>query len=80
MEKNVTFNHILTIMGLIIIPLFIWGVNVERRFERVIDNSEEIYNLKINSVEAFKSINNNHLEVMQQLHNIELGLKDKANR
>ena len=46
MKSTVTFGHILTILAIIIIPLFIWGVNVETRFEKTIDNSESINEIK----------------------------------
>ena len=80
MNKQVTFGHILTFLGIIVIPLIIWGNSIETRFERVIVNSNEIEDLKIESKNADVTIQNNHIEIMQQLHNIELQLKDKKDR
>lgn len=80
MSKQVTFGHILTIMGLIIVPLLIWGVNVERRFEHVINNSNEIETLKIKSIDVEATSLKRHLEVKEMLHDIQLKLKDKKDR
>lgn len=80
MNKQVTFGHILTILAVIVIPLMVWGVNVERRFEHVIDNSKEIQTLKEYTLKSSEKTQLNHDEVMGQLHNIELQLKDKKDR
>ena len=80
MNKQVTFSHILTILAIIVIPLMIWGVNVEKRFEKVIENTSDINTLQMYSKDSEKTIQKNHIEVMKQLHNIELQLKDKKNR
>lgn len=80
MNKQVTFGHILTILGIIVLPLIIWGINVERRFERVIINTAEIEVLKVNQTKFRGIIQNNHLQIMGQLHLIELQLKDKKDR
>ena len=80
MKKQVTFGHILTILAIIIIPLMVWGINVERRFEQVIDNTTEIKELKTEKKEMNNIISENHEEVMNGLHNIELQLKDKKDR
>jgi len=80
MNKQVTFGHILTILSIIVIPLMVWGVNVERRFEQVIDNANDIESITIELNGSRDDIQTNHLEVMKQLHNIELQLKDKKDR
>ena len=80
MNKQVTFGHILTILSVIVIPLMVWGVNVERRFEHVLENTKEIEVLKDYSIKASEKTQLNHDEVMGQLHNIELQLKDKKDR
>ncbi len=80
MNKQVTFGHILTILTIIIIPLMIWGVNVERRFEKVIQNTSNIKSLEMYSKDSEETIQKYHIEVMEQLHNIELQLKDKKDR
>jgi cell division protein YceG involved in septum cleavage len=80
MNKTVTFGHILTILAIIIIPLFIWGINVEVKLEQVNDNSEDIIELKKDSKLTNIIMQKNHIEVMKQLHNIELQVKDKKDR
>jgi len=80
MNKQVTFGHILTILSIIVIPLMVWGVNVERRFEQVIYNANDIESITIELNGSRDDIQTNHLEVMKQLHNIELQLKDKKDR
>jgi len=80
MNKTVTFGHILTVLAIIIIPLMVWGINVERRFEHVITNSEDINELKINYIQSSNVIQKNHIEVMEQFHKLELQLKDKEDR
>lgn len=80
MSKQITFGHILTILSIIIIPMIIWGVNVEKRFEKVISNTEDIKVLQERANSSAITIQNNHKEVMMGLHNIELQLKDKKNR
>ncbi len=87
MKKQVTFGHILTILAIIIVPLFVWGVNVERRFEKVIVNSEDvkenksnIKNIQIQLSEKEVSDNANFILVLEKLHSIELQIKDKQDR
>ena len=80
MNKQVTFGHILTILAMIIIPLFLWGVNVERRFEQVIDNKESVLENAINIKSVNIQMQENHDEQMKATHRIELLLTDKADR
>ena len=87
MRKQVTFGHILTILSIIIVPLFVWGVNVERRFEKVITNSEDVQQNEASIKEIQtqlskkeESDNANFILVLEKLHDIELQMKDKQNR
>ena len=80
MNKTVTFGHILTLLAIIVIPLMVWGINVEKRFEHVIVNSKNINELKINYIQSSNIIQNNHIEVMEQFHKLELKLTDKQDR
>lgn len=80
MKRQVTFGHILTILSIIIIPLMVWGVNVERRFEQVISNTEDIKKLENNSGDLMSLILENHKETMEGIHSLELQLKDKKDR
>ena len=75
---------LLTAIGAIVAPLIIWAVKIERRLERgserEADNTREIIDLKADAKETSKIIQNNHTEVMKGLNNIQLQLKDKADR
>ncbi len=73
MGKEVTFGNILAILASIIIPLIVWGVSVETRFSKVVENTEDVIELKFDTKE-------NHKEVMAKLHEIDLKLKDKQDR
>lgn len=80
MKNQVTFTHILSILAIVILPLITWGISVEKRFEKVIVNSEEIEELKTEA-EAVRMTEQEHFEVIiQKLHAIELSLKDKQDR
>lgn len=84
MNKQVTFGHILTILAIIIIPLFLWGVNVERRNEKqtadISNNTEDIKENKKDKKIMLEIIQNNHNETMKGIHSIDLQLKDKQDR
>ena len=45
-KKELTFTNLITILGIIIIPLIIWGKNVETRLEHVLVNAEQIIEIK----------------------------------
>ena len=62
------------------LPLMVWGVNVEKRFEQVIDNTGDVKELRMDSKATKRTIQQNHNEVMGGLHNIQLQLKDKKDR
>ena len=80
MKNQVTFGHLLALLIGIIIPIIIWGSNVERRFEQVIHNTEDIEVLKNDLKETSKTNQENFDKVFEYLHNIELELKDKKDR
>ena len=46
MKKQVTFDHILVILAIVVIPLIGWGTHVETRLEKSVSNSEDIQELK----------------------------------
>ena len=86
-KEPVTFGNILTILGIIIIPLIIWGVSIERRFEIVIQNTKEIQSVKTRmgdletaDKENIKKIEENYKQLYDILVDIRLELKDKLNR
>lgn len=85
----------LTILTVIVIPLSIWGVSVEKKFvgtKRDINtNSNELLVQKKELADVEKEFKSkvrylngvqekNHKEVMIGLHNIQLQLKDKKDR
>jgi len=80
MNKQVNFGHILGLLSVIVIPLLIWGINVERRFEHVIINTKDINTVTGIILSNQKRIQDNHDEVMTGLHIIELQVKDKKDR
>lgn len=85
----------LSLLAVVVIPLSIWGVSVEKKFvgtkKDITTNSKAILFQKVeldNVEKEFKSkvrfLNGvqekNHKEVMTGLHNIQLQLKDKKDR
>ena len=84
MNKQVTFSHILTILAIIVIPLMVWGINVEVRNNeqdsKIFNNKEDISEVKKDTKIMVGLIQMNHDETMKGLHNIELQLKDKEDR
>ena len=84
MNKQITFGHILTILSIIVIPLIVWGVNVEVRNKAqnsaILNNKEDITEVKRDTKVMVGLIQMNHDETMKGLHNIELQLKDKKDR
>ena len=80
MKNQVTFGHILTVLAIIIIPLILWGINVENRFEQVNFNTKEIQKGRIDFKEYQKENENNYDLILDKLHSIELMLKDKKDR
>lgn len=80
MNKEVTFGNILALLAVIVIPLIIWGVSVEKRFEQVTTNNNNIVTITLDSKEDREKMQENHDEVIEELHLIKLELKDKADR
>lgn len=80
MKNQVTFSHILAVLSIIVIPLFVWGASVETRFGKVIDNTEDIEEVK-KAVKSAENTEQEHFEALyDKLHVIELSLKDKQDR
>lgn len=80
MNKEVTFGHVMALLSILVIPLIIWGVNVETRLERNKMDREDIKYLKENQSRTYEVIHNNQLELMNELGEIRVELKDKENR
>ena len=79
-KKELTFTNLITILGIIIIPLIIWGKNVETRLEHVLVNAEQIIEIKRELKDIKDTTQENHEELIDLLHKIELQLKDKEDR
>lgn len=78
---------VLGVTSIIVIPLIIWGVAVEKRLEKVDYNYKEIQSLKIQVEIVKQHIDENKLanqsnfdKVLEKLHKIELSLKDKQDK
>ena len=80
MKNQVNFSHLIAVIVGILIPVGIWGVSVETRFEKMYNNSEDIVVLKSDLRELSKNNQNNFDKVLIKLHGIELSLKDKKDR
>lgn len=80
MNKEVTFGHVMALLSILVIPLIIWGVNVETRLERNKMDREDIKYLKENQSRTYEVIHKNQLELMNELGEIRVELKDKENR
>ena len=80
MKEQVTFGNVLTILGILIIPLVIWGVSIEKRFETVLNNTKEIQYTKSRIQEIETSNNDNFKKLYDIMVDIKLELKDKRNR
>ncbi len=80
MEKQVTFGHIMTLLSVIVIPLIIWGVNVEKRLETPTMNKEAITEIKADIKSSQNTNQKNFDKVIKQLNDIKLEMKDKEDR
>lgn len=80
MNKEVTFGNILALLAVIVIPLIIWGVSVEKRFEQVTTNNNNIVTITLDSKEDREKMQENHEELIKELNLIKLELKDKQDR
>lgn len=80
MKTQVTFGHLVMVIIGIIIPVIIWGANVERRFEQVITNTEDVQEMKKEVRQLQATTNENYIKILEKLNDIELQLKDKKDR
>ena len=80
MKNQVNFSHLIAVIVGILIPVGIWGVSVETRFEKMYNNSEDIVVLKSDLREISKNNQKNFDKVLNKLHTIELSVKDKKDR
>tara|TARA_R110000851_G_scaffold313248_1_gene474785 strand:+ start:534 stop:776 length:243 start_codon:yes stop_codon:yes gene_type:complete len=80
MKNQVNFSHLIAVIVGILIPVVIWGVSVETRFEKVYNNSNDIVVVKSDLKELSKNNQNNFNKILAKLHSIELSLKDKKDR
>lgn len=80
MERQVTLGNLLTILVGIIFPVFIWGVYVEKKMDIVDRHEKSIELLETNQTIINANINKNHIEMMRELNEIKLALKDKKDR
>ena len=87
MKNQITFTHLTIIMSILIIPLILWGRNIETRFEQPPQNKLDIENNKvlINKIQdqltqKEKSDNKNFILVLEKLHDIELKVVNKKDR
>ena len=87
MKTEVTFGRLLAIISVLVIPILVWGVSVETRFESTKENEEDISenkksikDIKSKLEDKAKSDNANFVLVLEKLHEIELQVKDKKDR
>ena len=80
MKNQVTFAHLLTIVSILVIPLIVWGVNVESRFQQVIYNKESVQENRTGLESVKVQMQENHKEQMKATHRIELLLTDKEDK
>lgn len=87
LENFINSGVILAIISVIIIPLIIWGVTVEKRLEKVEYNHKEISDIKVevNSIKQHindnKTVNQTNFDkVMDKLHKIELSVQNKKDK
>ena len=78
--NKVTFGHLLTILAIILIPLLVWGVSIENRFEQVTHNTTHIQELTKEDKRSAIKQENQYDEVIQLLNDIKLQLKDKKDK
>lgn len=84
MGKQITLGHAISFIVGILIPILIWGVGVERSIAKsraeIENNKKEIEELKGNYKTLKITIDDNHKELINGIHSLDLKLKDKANR
>ena len=79
LKNGVTFGHLLAIMSILVIPLLIWGIKIERHLEnsKVRDNAillleRDLDKLRLSGDEYQKKTNNDYLNILEKLHSIDL--------
>ena len=87
MDRQVTIAQALSMISVVILPLFGWGISVENRFslpeknrEASLENKSNIKEIKESLKESAQSNNANFILVIRELNEIKLELKDKKNR
>ena len=80
MKNQVTFSHVLVIMSIIVIPLLLWGVNVEIDLGKVKGNTKDIIENRAEIKDIKKQTNDKFDKILQELQDIKLQLKDKKDR
>ena len=76
MKNTVTFGHILSLLAIIVIPLLIWGANVEMRSsdnsKSIIDIKADVGNLEIKGDQMKDLIQKNQIEVIQGISELKV--------
>ena len=80
LQNQVNFGHVLKTLVPTLVLLLGWGISVEIMRKDVTENIKDIREIKGDAKEIKKQASDNHQEVMQSLHNIQLELKDKKDR
>ena len=79
MKNQVTFGHLLTVVSILIIPLLLWGVSVEKHMTNSVQRDKEILMLQ-REVEKMQTeardyqrkSNNDYFNILEKLHSIDL--------
>lgn len=83
MKNTVTFGHILTILGIIIIPLIIWGANIEGRSndnsKDIVEIKDDVSNLEDKDDQIINLIQKNQIEVISEFSDVKV-LIEKNNK
>lgn len=87
MDRQIKLGAVVAFFTVFISPLIGWGIAIENRLESVKFNTEkieklyiEIKEIKQQQQETSTKLEENHKELVDLLHSLELKLKDKANR
>jgi len=91
MKKTVTFEQILVIISILVLPLLSWGVSVESRFsgakaestqktEQIQHNAEYILRLNDKLDEMKDTENSNFLRLMQEIQKLGIKIENKKDR
>lgn len=78
--ETLNLGHVIAIVVGVLIPLIVWAVTVEKRLEKVSYNHEEIKAIKA-EIKDNKLVNQENFDkVLEKLQDIQLQLKDKADK